>query len=53
MVASTLRRATALDSICPEKEILTVIVAGLLRSRPCGVVKNLKYESVKAWQSSS
>ena len=59
MVAGTLHRATALDSICPEKEILTAIVAGLLRSRPRGVVKNLKYvhgyrpESVKARQSSS
>ena len=59
MVAGTLHRATALDSICPEKEILTAIVAGLLRSRPRGVVKNLKYvhghhpESLKAWQSSS
>lgn len=54
MIASTLRRATILDSVCTEKEILTAIVAGLLHSYPRGVVKNLKHvdgrrpESVKA-----
>ena len=39
MVAGTLRRATILDSVCPEKEILTAIVAGLLHSYPRGVVQ--------------
>ena len=61
MIAGTLHRATALDSICPENEIFTAIVAGLLHSHPCGVVKILKYfyvhghhpDSAKAWQSSS
>ena len=54
MIAGTLHRATMLDSVCPEKEILTAIVAGLLQSRPRGVVQNLKYvdghrsETVKA-----
>ena len=36
MIARTLHRATMLDSVCPEKEILTAIVAGLLHSYPCG-----------------
>ena len=39
MIAGTLRRATILDSVCPDKEILTAIVAGLLHSHPRGVVK--------------
>lgn len=50
-----LHRATMLDSVCPEQEILTAILAGLLQSYLRGVVKNLKYvhghcpESVKVW----
>ena len=39
MIAGALRRATILDSVCPEKEILTAIVAGLLYSHPRGVGK--------------
>lgn len=55
MIAGTLHRATMLESVGPQKEILTAIVAGLLHSQRRGVVKKLKHfderrpESVKAW----